>query len=139
MEAAAKEVLKDPELFRFRMERHYKLRKLLKWKGNPCRYPSGLTNEERRYARNRLTHVDFLFYAEEGSLTAGNLVLEVDGAGFHQKESRQADRDRLKDSICERYGIPLERFRTTGHGEKKRLEKALREALPTEQDRRGKS
>ena len=82
-----------------------------------------MTNEERMYATNPLTHLDFVLYSKISKkiLTA----IEVDGYTYHKKGTRQAERDLLKNSILEKYDIPLIRFSTTGSGEKERLEKWL--------------
>lgn len=40
------------------------------------------------------------------------VAIEVDGAAYHQEGTIQAERDRKKDSIMRKLGIPLQRFRT---------------------------
>ena len=88
---------------------------------------SMLTEEETAYARNPLTHVDFLLFRRmDKSLL---LAVEVDGTAFHAAGSIQAGRDEKKDRIFERCGIPLLRFRTDGSGERGRIEQALRAAV----------
>ena len=54
------------------------------------------------------------------------LAVEVDGYSFHKKGTRQAERDALKNSILEKYDIPLIRFNTTGSNEEERLVVKLR-------------
>lgn len=92
-----------------------------------CHYPLrllisdtvALTDEERRYAGHNGTHLDFLIY---NTVTRTPLfAVEVDGYTFHNERTEQASRDRLKDSIMSKIGLPLERFRTDGSGEKERL------------------
>ena len=56
-----------------------------------------LTEEERTYARNPLTHVDFLLFNQMDKQPV--LAIEVDGTGFHGTGSKQAERDRKKNSI----------------------------------------
>ena len=46
------------------------------------------------------------------------LAIEVDGYAFHNKETKQANRDVLKNHIFETYNIPYIRFSTTGSNEK---------------------
>ena len=88
---------------------------------------SMLTEEETAYARNPLTHVDFLLFRRMDKSPL--LAVEVDGAAFHAAGSVQADRDKKKNRIFERCGIPLLRLRTDGSGEKGRIEQGLRVAL----------
>ncbi|HPD88888.1 MAG TPA: hypothetical protein PLU75_05385 [Oscillospiraceae bacterium] len=50
----------------------------------------------------------------------------MDSSRYHQEGSPQAERDRLKDKICSRYHIPLERFRTTDSKEKERFAQVMK-------------
>ena len=52
--------------------------------------------------------------------------MEVDGYAFHATSEKQRVRDKKKDDILKKYGIPLERFATTGSGEMQRLEEGVR-------------
>ena len=52
---------------------------------------SMLTEEETAYARNPLTHVDFLLFRRMDKSPL--LAVEVDGAAFHAEGSIQAGRD----------------------------------------------
>ena len=83
-----------------------------------------LTEEERKYARNPLTHVDFLLFNQMDKQPM--LAIEVDGTGFHEAGSKQAERDIKKNSILEKYGVPLLRLRTDGSGEKEKIKNALK-------------
>ena len=85
---------------------------------------SVLTEEETAYARNPLTHVDFLLFRRMDKSPL--LAIEVDGVAFHAVGSVQASRDEKKNRIFERCGIPLLRLRTDGSGEEERMEQALR-------------
>ena len=58
-----------------------------------------LTEEECKYARNPLTHVDFLLFNQMDKQPV--LAIEVDGTGFHEAGSKQAERDAKKNSILE--------------------------------------
>ena len=82
-----------------------------------------MTDEEKKYATNPLTHVDFALYSKITKRIMA--VIEVDGYKYHKEGTRQAERDLLKDSILEKYDIPLLRFSTNGSGEKERLENLL--------------
>ena len=86
-----------------------------------------LTEEEKHYAGNILTHVDFLIFDKLGKIPL--LAIEVDGVAFHKEGSRQAERDKLKNGIFERYGLPLIRFATDGSGERERLHAKLNDVL----------
>ena len=70
-----------------------------------------LAEEERKYARNPLTHV---FNQMDKQPV---LAIEVDGIGFHEVGSNQAERDIKKNSILEKCTVPLLRLRIDGSGE----------------------
>ena len=82
-----------------------------------------LTEEERKYARNPLTHVDFLLFNQMDKQPV--LAIEVDG-GSHKSGSKQAERDAKKNSILDKCAIPLLRLRTDGSGEKEKIKNALK-------------
>jgi len=84
-----------------------------------------LDTAETVYARNPLTHLDFLLYSKMDKQPI--LAIEVDGTSFHAPGSRQAERDRMKNSILQKCGLPLLRIRTDESGEKQRIIEALRE------------
>ena len=88
---------------------------------------SVLTEEETAYARNPLTHVDFLLFRRMDKSPL--LAVEVDGAAFHAAGSVQANRDEKKNRIFGQCGIPLLRLRTDGSREEARIEQALRSAV----------
>ena len=84
-----------------------------------CHYPlakiisdwSLLTSQEKDYAKNALTHIDFLIY---NSLTKQPMMaIEVDGWHYHNDIVVQQSRDRLKNQILEKYSLPLYRISTT--------------------------
>ncbi|MCC8060377.1 MAG: AAA domain-containing protein [Clostridiales bacterium] len=85
--------------------------------------PETLEEQERQYAMNPATHLDFLIYNRIGKKPV--LAVEVDGYEYHKKDSIQASRDRMKDHIMDQYGIPLLRFRTNGSGEKEMIMETL--------------
>ncbi len=100
-----------------------------------CHYPlsllihdySPLTKEEKLYACNRLTHIDFLIYNRVSKSPV--FAIEVDGWTFHHEGTEQAYRDKLKNQILPQYGIPLLRLSTTGSNEKEVIEDKLAELL----------
>ena len=83
-----------------------------------------MTEEERKYAHNPLTHVDFLLFNQMDKQPV--LAIEVDGTGFHEEGSKQAARDVKKNSILEKCAVPLLRLRTDGSGEKEKIKNALK-------------
>ena len=82
-----------------------------------------MTEEETTYARNPLTHVDFLLFRRMDKSPL--LAIEVDGVTFHAAGSVQAGRDEKKNRIFEQGGIPLLRIRTDESREEERIEQAL--------------
>ena len=86
-----------------------------------------MTNEEKKYAKNSWTHVDFLIYKTIDKSSV--LAIEVDGLKYHKEGSKQAKRDELKNIIFEKYDIPLCRFSTTGSNEKEKLTQILHEKI----------
>lgn len=72
---------------------------------------SGLDDEEEvRFVHNKDSHVDFMIF--ERKTMKPFLAIEIDGASYHIEGSFQGQRDKLKDGILEKYGIPMKRFRT---------------------------
>ncbi|WP_423738890.1 DUF2726 domain-containing protein [Clostridium gasigenes] len=57
------------------------------------------------------------------------LVVEVDGYAYHENNEKQLRRDRLKDSILEKYNIPMLRIKTTGSNEYNLLVNKLEKVL----------
>ncbi|KUJ49766.1 AAA domain-containing protein [Chryseobacterium sp. JAH] len=112
-----KEVLSQDEFSKYDVVLHFPLRNLL------LDFDK-LSEEEEQYARHHATHLDFLIYNKLGKNPV--LAIEVDGYEYHKKESRQGERDQMKNEIVEKYGVPFLRFSTTGSGERGRLIDALK-------------
>lgn len=72
---------------------------------------------------NSSTHLDFLIFNKISKKPL--LAIEVDGYSFHKSGTRQAKRDRMKNSILDKYGIPYIRFATNGSNEKELLRQKL--------------
>jgi hypothetical protein len=115
-----KRVLMEPEFSAVSSAVHVSLVNLVK-------DYSLLNHEETAYARNPLTHVDFLLFRKMDKSPL--LAIEVDGTAFHAAGSIQAVRDEKKNHILSQCGIPLLRLKTDGSDEKNRIEQALRTAL----------
>ena len=107
-----KEVLSDNKYASLDVVCHFPLNMLI-------RNPKLLKEEECRYAMNPATHLDFLIYNRISKKPV--LAIEVDGYEFHKEDSRQADRDVLKNHIMEIYEIPMLRFKTNGSCEKEKI------------------
>lgn len=74
-----------------------------------------LTVDERKYAMNILTHTDFVIFNKLDKMPV--LVVEVDGHAIHTNNPTQPERDKKKDTILNKYDIPLIRLKTTGSNE----------------------
>lgn len=83
-----------------------------------------LNTRELSFATNHLTHVDFLIFSRLTHQPI--LVVEIDGFVYHVANEKQKERDAVKDTVLEKYGIPIVRFSTIGSGEKNKLTEALR-------------
>ena len=64
-----------------------------------------LTDEERSYAQNPLTSVDFVIYNRFDKLPV--LAIEVGGMAYHGKKAIHLIRDDMKERILEKFGIDL--------------------------------
>ena len=113
-------VLGEERFMRFDVAVHIPLKMIL-------RDMSDLTADEREYAQNILTHVDFLIFDKIGKVP--RLVIEVDGIAYHAEGTRQAERDKMKNGILEKYGLPYMRFKTNESGEYERLVAALSKVM----------
>lgn len=117
MYALIDEILSEDEFAMLRCATHVSLATLVK-------DYSVLTNDEITYARNFLTHVDFLLFHRMDNQPV--LAIEVDGTAFHGPKSSQSLRDSKKNSILEKCDLPLLRLRTDGSGERDKIITALR-------------
>lgn len=86
-----------------------------------------LTEAEQLYLSRSGTHVDFLIYRAIGKVPV--VAIEVDGFHFHKKNTKQHERDLLKDSIFSKYNLPLLRFRTDGSGEYEKIKEFLKQYI----------
>ena len=92
-------------------------------RGQPISQQLAFSSERIAYARNPLTHVDFLLFNQMDKQPV--LAIEVDG-GSHKSGSKQAARDAKKNSILEKCAVPLLRIRTDGSREKEKIRTALK-------------
>ena len=77
---------------------------------------SKFTETEIKYAKNPLTHLDFIIYNKLGKVPV--LGIEVDGFEYHKEGSVQNKRDKIKDEILNKYHFPILRFGTNESNEK---------------------
>ncbi|TVQ49426.1 MAG: DUF2726 domain-containing protein [Saprospirales bacterium] len=113
-----KTILTEDKFSRYGVLLHFPLRGLIK-------DLSGLNEREKKYVSHFLTHVDFLIYNKVTKDPV--LAIEVDGFEFHKDGTRQAIRDKMKDSIFNKYNFPILRFGTIESNELNRLTEKLNE------------
>lgn len=82
-----------------------------------------LNEDEKKYASHPNTHIDFYIFRKFGDEPI--LAIEVDGYNYHKKGTKQYERDLLKNSILEKYDIPLIRLNTSGSSEESLIRKKL--------------
>ncbi len=117
-----KQVLSGEKFLKYDVLLHFPIKQLIK-------DFSKLDEQEIKYASNPLTHLDFLIYNKLGKTPV--LGIEVDGFEFHKEGMKQADRDRMKDQILDKYNFPILRFRTNESNEKEKLTNKLNELQTT--------
>lgn len=91
------------------------------------RNPEKLDENECQYAMNVLTHTDFVIFNKLDKMPV--LVVEVDGYAFHVNNPKQFERDKMKDAILHKYGIPILRIKTNESGEETKLRNKLIQIL----------
>jgi very-short-patch-repair endonuclease len=84
---------------------------------------SKLNQRETEFALNPNSHLDFLIFSRINQKPV--LAIEVDGFKFHDNNEKQLERDAVKNSILEKFNIPLLRFSTIGSQEQVLLKKTL--------------
>lgn len=102
---------------------HYPLNMLIKDR-------SLLNSEEERFIKNGMSHFDFLIYNKITKKPI--LAIEVDGYNYHKEGTIQNKRDEIKNSIANKYNIPMLRFKTNGSNEKEKLHNKLNQLLKME-------
>ena len=113
-----KEVLGTEPFLKYGVLMHLPIRNLI-------RDFTKLTDAEIKYAKNPLTHLDFIIYNKLGKVPV--LGIEVDGFEFHKEGSIQSKRDKVKDVILNKYHFPILRFGTNESNEKVKLVRMLEE------------
>lgn len=110
------DVLKQEGLTNLSILMHYPLRHLIT-------SASQLTDEERAYASHPWTHIDFLIFDTVSH--RAKLAIEVDGTQYHRADSKQGERDVMKNSVLASIGLPLLRLSTAGAQEKEQIIRSL--------------
>lgn len=82
-----------------------------------------MSEEERIYAGNFNTHVDFLIINRATKQPL--LGIEIDGYAYHHKGTVQSSRDALKDHIFKSYHLQLLRLSTKGANEEEKVKERL--------------
>ncbi len=113
-----KEIIQKNEWNNIDVESHIPLKDLLE-------DLDSLSEEEKQYASNDWTHIDFVIYNKMDKKMV--MAIEVDGYYFHKKYTRQSERDIIKNNILQKYNVPLIRLKTIGCGEEKMLEDSIRQ------------
>jgi superfamily I DNA and/or RNA helicase len=80
---------------------------------------SMLNEEEKKFAQNPWTHVDFLIFNKLDKEPI--LVVEVDGFNYHMNNKEQHQRDVIKNKILKQINLPILRVATNESGEKEKL------------------
>ena len=106
-----KDILKKEEFSKYNVVMKVSLRSLL------CDLTK-LNERELEFAKNNLTHVDFLIYSRLTHQPI--LVIEVDGFSYHNTD-KQRERDGIKNAILKKYEIPILRLSTVGSGERDKI------------------
>ncbi len=88
-----------------------------------------LNNDEQRYASNDLTCADFVIFNRFDKKPV--LVIEVDGFAFHDNNPPQLIRDRMKDTILQKYGIPVLRIKSYESQEEDKIKNILDKIIQT--------
>lgn len=104
---ALKNFLQEPKYSQYYIAEQVMLRNII-------RETSRLDAREADLVNNRAS-VDFVIYNKQDKKCA--LIIEVDGFEYHENNPEQLKRDAVKNSILDKYAIPLLRLATNGSGE----------------------
>lgn len=84
------------------------------------------TDEEIRFIKTD-AHIDFLIYNKMDKKPI--LAIEVDGFKYHKQNSKQIERDQIKNTIFEKTRLPLLRLSTTGANEEEQIKNKIKEII----------
>ncbi len=86
-----------------------------------------MSEDELKYAANYSTHLDFLLINRVSKQPV--LAIETDGYSYHNDETEQHRRDLMKDSILNKYDLPLLRLSTKGSAEREKVTELLNQLI----------
>ena len=84
------------------------------------------TDEEIRFIKTDAL-IDFLIYNKMDKKPI--LAIEVDGFKYHKQNSKQIERDQIKNTILEKTRLPLLRLSTTGANEEEQIKNKIKEII----------
>ena len=84
-----------------------------------------LSKKEEKFVRHSRTHVDFAIYNKYDKRPV--MVIEVDGFKYHHNNPDQLKRDKIKDDILRKNGLPILRVATHESGEEEKFRRKLDE------------
>ncbi|WP_368253388.1 DUF2726 domain-containing protein, partial [Clostridium paraputrificum] len=120
-------ILEDEKYLSIGYDMHYPLRNLIS-------DTSLLNDREKSYVGNINTHVDFILFNKLDKSPV--LVIEVDGFKYHDENEAQLERDKIKNSVLDKYEIPYLRLKTNGSNEENKVRKVLNGILKLEGNRK---
>lgn len=106
------DILRDDKFNTLDKVMHQPLRMLV-------RDTSLLNKIEYKFLMNPFSHTDFVIFNKIDKSPV--LVVEVDGYKYHENNKKQLERDKIKDSILNKYGIEILRLKTNESREKERI------------------
>lgn len=78
-----------------------------------------MSEDELQFTTNYTAHLDFLIVNRVSKQPV--LAIETDGYSFHSNETKQHQRDLMKNQILSKYSLPLLRLSTKGSGEREKV------------------
>ncbi|WP_424160811.1 AAA domain-containing protein [Bacillus amyloliquefaciens] len=113
-----RDILSEEKFKKINFKREYRLKDLVN-------DTSHLHEDEKQFIKTA-ARVDFLLHYKMGNEPLG--VIEVDGVAYHHSKD-QKRRDRIKNSILDKAGIPILRLRTNESREPERIQHFLNNLL----------
>ena len=117
MYTALKDILSEPKYMHYYVTSQILLRNIIK-------NTDLLDKREIDFINNR-TFIDFVIYNRQDKKCV--LTIEVDGFEYHENNPVQLKRDAVKQSILNKYGVPLLRLPTNGSNEMTKIRTKLDE------------
>lgn len=113
-----RDILSEEKFKKINFKREYRLKDLVN-------DTSHLHEDEKQFIKTA-ARVDFLLHYKMGNEPLG--VIEVDGVAYHHSKD-QKRRDRIKNTILDKAGIPILRLRTNESREPERIKQFLNKHL----------